>query len=85
MLGINCIILIFGYSYFSQNTFPKIKQKLGGQLTIRLNVFTCIQFVWHFYIHPINIALTKREKRHILMISQLMLVSKSSLILRQYL
>jgi len=24
MLGINCIELIFGYLYFSRNTFPKI-------------------------------------------------------------
>ena len=37
MLGINCIKLIFGYLYFSPNTFPKIKQRLGGQLEIRLN------------------------------------------------
>jgi len=38
MLGINCIKLLFGYLYFSSNTFPKIKQKLGGQLEIRLSV-----------------------------------------------
>jgi len=34
MLGINCIKLIFGYMYFSPNTFPKIYQKLGGQLEL---------------------------------------------------
>jgi len=38
MLGINCIKLLFGYFFFSSNTFPKIKQKLGGQLEIRLSV-----------------------------------------------
>jgi len=31
---INCIKLIFGYLY----TFPKIYQKQGGQLEIRLSV-----------------------------------------------
>jgi len=41
MLGINCIRLIFGYLYFSPNTFPKINQKLGGQLEIRLSEYTC--------------------------------------------
>jgi len=39
MLGINCIKLIFGYLYFSPNTFPKIKKKLGVQLEIRLSVY----------------------------------------------
>jgi len=38
MLGINCIKLIFGYLYFSSSTFPKIYQKLDGQLEIRLHV-----------------------------------------------
>jgi len=38
MLGINCIKPIFGYLYIS-NTFPKIKQILGGQLEIRLSVY----------------------------------------------
>ena len=36
MLEINCIKLIFSYLY--PNTFPKIQQKLGGQLEIRLSV-----------------------------------------------
>ena len=38
MLAINCTKLIFGYLYFSPNTFPEIQQKLGGQLEIRLSV-----------------------------------------------
>jgi len=38
MLGINCIKLIFGYWYFSPNTFPKITQNLGGQLEFRLSL-----------------------------------------------
>jgi len=37
MLGISCIKLIFGYLYFSPNTFPKIKLKLGDR--IRLSVW----------------------------------------------
>ena len=36
MLGINCIKLLFGYLYFSPNTFPKIK--LGVQLEIHLSI-----------------------------------------------
>jgi len=39
MLGINCIKLTFGYLNFSPKTFPKIQQKLGGQLEIRLSVY----------------------------------------------
>jgi len=31
-------LLKFDYLYFSPNTFPKIKQNLGGQLEIRLSV-----------------------------------------------
>jgi len=34
----NCSQLIFGYLYFSPNSFPKIEQKLGGQLESRLSV-----------------------------------------------
>jgi len=30
---------MFGYLYFSPNTFPKIEQNLGGQLEIRLSVY----------------------------------------------
>jgi len=38
MLRINRITFIFGYLYFSPNTFPKIYVKLGGQLGICLSV-----------------------------------------------
>ena len=37
---LNCIQHIFGYLYCSPNTFPKIKQILGGQLEIRLSVYS---------------------------------------------
>ena len=40
MLGIKCIKLRSGYLYFSLNTFPKIQQKLGGQLEICVSVYT---------------------------------------------
>ena len=36
MLGINCIKLICVYLHISPNTVPKIEQKLGGQLDIRV-------------------------------------------------
>ena len=45
MLAINCLKFIFGYLYVSPNTFPKIQQKLGGQLEIRLSVYIYVQFI----------------------------------------
>ena len=39
MLEISFIKLIFDYLSFSLNTFPKIKQKLGGQLEVCLSVY----------------------------------------------
>ena len=38
-------LYLFGYLYFSPNTFPKIKQKLDGQLEIRLSVVTYCNYV----------------------------------------
>jgi len=38
MLEINCIKHLFCDLYFSKNTFPKIQQKLGGQLEICISV-----------------------------------------------
>ena len=51
MLAINCLKFIFGYLYVSPSTFPKIQQKLGGQLEIRLIYVHFISewFVIHVY------------------------------------
>ena len=56
MLEINCIKHIFGYLLFSPNTFPKIWQKLGGQLRIRLSVLHVVHCLLILYIPNFIIA-----------------------------
>ena len=57
MLVINHNKLILGYLYFSPNTFPKIKQTLGGQVEIRLSVLALLREVH---------ALSKQQAQHVM-------------------
>ena len=56
MFGIICIKLIFVYLYLSPNTFPKILQKPGGQLKIRLSVH--MYQIYGIYIYKLRESVT---------------------------